>query len=310
VKFLTDNLISQVRKGTLEALAKLDERGLIMGPDETLDEFADRVVQLRANIEEFLKRIKVEERIEFNGFNLVSDHAIPGSVFKKAAQKTKSLFGFSVDWVPGYFSNDKMGILFAGCAMYSYEDMLAVFVVRKAFKDSPKWFIYTRDELLSHELTHIAHLGFQTPNYEEYLAFRGSTSNFRRLLGGMFRRVGDTYAMLGAVALLMVYQIFNVTQRPPEKIWSMPTPLAFAAAFLPSAYLLGVWCVNHFRFRRAEKTIESAYPKHNALPVLFRCSEQEIGKMSSLSSRDIADWVDAQAEASPRWQVIRSRFLS
>ena len=31
-----------------------------------------------------------------------------------------------------------MGVLFAGCAMYSFEDMFAVFVVRKAFKDSPK----------------------------------------------------------------------------------------------------------------------------------------------------------------------------
>ena len=307
--FLSDKLLKRVEQGDLNALIKLDEHGLIMGPQESLADFSKRVSTLKSNIAEFRKDLDKESVIDFHGVRLNKDNEIPPKLFTSVAHETKEMWGFSIDWVPGYFTDDRMGILFAGCAMYSFENMFAVFVIRQSFKDTAKWFLYDRSELLSHELTHIAHLGFWTPSYEEYLAYQGSKSAFRRLIGGMFRRPRDTYMVLGALLLLMLYQVVNITVRDPLAIWSMPTPIAFAAALFPFAWLLGAYAMNRAVFRKAESRVCAAYGLKSALPVLFRCSEDEIRELAKLSKECVPDWVEGKSSDSPRWQLIKKRFL-
>ena len=309
MKFLAESTISQLKDGDINAFVELDEHGLIIGPGESTTEFIERAIKLRDNVDEFTKRIKTNEEIEFYGFTLRYEDAIPKDVFKEANNVTKSLFGFAIDWVPGYFCDNKMGILFAGCALYSQKDAFAVFVIRKAFQKSFKWLIYSRKELLAHELTHIARLAFKTPAYEEVMAFKSGGSRFRRVIGGMFRKASDVYCTLGTIVLLTIYQIGNIFMRPPEKIWAMPTPIAFMAALAPAAYLLTRLALTHSKLRRANTTLKYAYPNANATSILFRCSENEIKTMATIKQDDLIAWIDAKRIESIRWQVIHKRFL-
>ena len=129
MRFVSDDLLKRIAKGDIEALVRLDDHGLIIGPDESVEQFAERVETLRANVAELAEELEKEDAVPLYGVTLRREDEIPKDVFKSTARETKRLFGFAIDWVPGFFTNERMGLLFAGCAMYSYEDFFAVFLV-------------------------------------------------------------------------------------------------------------------------------------------------------------------------------------
>jgi hypothetical protein len=209
LKLITEKKLDLVRERDLETLAVLDDHGLLIGPGETVEQFADRLQLLSANINQFKSEILESGAIDIFDTHLEKAGAIPTKDFKPALEKTRDLYDFEIDWVPGFYTNDRMGVLFAGCAFYSTDDYFALFVVRKAFEKNERWLIYSRTELLAHELCHIAHMGFGSVTYEEMFAYQTSPSRFRRVVGGVFRTPLDSYLILGSVMLLAAAQVVN-----------------------------------------------------------------------------------------------------
>ncbi len=307
MKIITEKKLEGVRNGDLPTFVALDDAGLIIGPDETREEFAVRLEGLQRNIRELNEILASQNEINLYGVRLIKQNAIPKKVFNAARRITREHYGFGIDWVPGFFTNDRMGLLFAGCAMYPQEDFFAVFVIRKAFQNSEKWWIYSRTELITHELTHIAHIGFRTRNYEEYLAYQTSESRFRRWIGGMFRTPRDTYLVLGSMFCLLLAQIVNILVRPPEKVWALPIPLVFGAAFAVVLSVVGRYVWNHRRFRRAAARLQPIFGSR-AQAVLFRCSEAEIKELAGCRPDAVRDWLENRRDRHLRWQVIWSKF--
>lgn len=308
MKAWSDSKLEKAAAGDLDALVALDDLGLLLAPDEPLAVYVARLRELRANLEQFAADLEARGEVDFFGIRLVRADAIPDALGADARQLTKRLYGFSVDWVPGFFTDARLGLLFAGCAFYPQDRVLPVFIVRQAFQAREKWWIYTRTELLAHELTHIAHLGFRTVNYEEHFAFQTATSAFRRLAGGMFRTPRDTYLVLGAMAAVLVAQLVNVRVRPPERVWTMPFPLVFAAGLGAVGWVLLRYLWNRRRLARARRHVAAVFGAAAALPVLFRCSEPEIRELAGLPPAAVGAWCERQAAVSLRWQVIRRKF--
>ncbi len=309
MSLFTGNLLQQVREGNLEALERFDQHGLILGPEESPAQLADRVANLRDNFAEMRQELGRDGKLEFLGTQLRQDDAIPNAVFEAARTRTSELYGFEIDWVPGFFSNYKMGFLHAGCAFYSYEDFFALFVLRKSFQKREKWLIYSRTELMTHELCHIAHVSFRSLNYEEIFAYQTATSAFRRIAGGVLRTTTDTVIILGALAALMVAQILNVSLRPPELWNSFPMPLVFALAFGAIGLVILRYMWYHRRWRRALARLTEALDARRARAVLFRCSDEEIASLAALEKSAVSPWLAERRQQELRWQVIGRRFL-
>ena len=308
MKALSENKLDKAAAGDLDTLVTLDDLGLLLGPDEALDAYVTRLRTLLNNLEQLDAELRAQGAVDFFGIQLVRDDAIPNELGQAARRLTKRLYGFSIDWVPGFFTDARMGLLFAGCAFYPQDSFLPVFIVRKAFQHHEKWWIYTRTELLAHELTHIAHLGFRTLDFEEHFAFQTATSAFRRLAGGMFRTPRDTYLLLGAMATVLLAQLVNIRVRPPEKVWTMPFPLIFAAGLGTALWVVLRYAWHRRRLARARRGVATVFGADAALPVLVRCSQPEIRALAALPSEQVPAWFERQAQASLRWQVIRRKF--
>ena len=203
-----------------------------------------------------------------------------------------------------------MGFLFAGCAMYSLEDFFAVFVIRNAFRRKEKWLIYSRTELIAHELCHIAHIGFDVKDYEELLAYQTATSRFRRLFGGVLRSSKDTYMLLGSVIFLLVAQIVNITFRPPLEWQNFPMPLIMGGVLFVFSWILTCYLHKLFTFRTACKRFSERITRNHILPILFRCSYEEIREISALKNKEILEtWLTDKQRESVRWRIITNKYF-
>lgn len=302
----TEDELKCAASGDPETLMNLDERGFIIGPEEDARRYATRLASLEINISEIEEQLSAEGTLDMAGFSLSSEQRIPPELFEEVAEKTKTLYRFSVDWVPGFFINPKFSWLFGGCAIYGVDpDFFALFIIRKSFEKNPNWLIYNRDELLSHELCHIARIAFEGNVYEETNAYQTASSKFRRNYGGLFRTQADTFILLGSTFLLFITQIFRVLYMPalaPAVMACWGILIAFAAwIFLRHKVGIG-------KRARAINNL-STVAGENAEAVCFRCTDEEVYQIAALSADSVKEYIAKKAGENLRWSVINHRFV-
>lgn len=309
---ITDTRLSLLASADVETLILLDSHGLLMGPDESLDRYVARMRALRQNTQDLLTGTEEGAKSELLELGLADCIVIPKDVFETAGSRTRRLYDFAIDWAPGFYTNSKMGFLFAGCALYSRAEFLVVCVIRKAFLNRKKWLIYDRDELLAHELCHVAHIGFETENYEELFAYQTSTNWFRKLFGGMLRTTKETYILLGAVVTMLLAQTWNVTTRSPLE-WNLaPMPQIIAGLLCVVVFILIRYLQTFYRFRRALGHLRRVVTNPDrALAILFRCSESEIRTAATTHDPErLRHWITTMAAQSPRWKIIARKYVA
>lgn len=301
----SEEVIQQAGQGEIQALIELDCNGLLIGADESIAEYTARLRRLQANTASMNASLKRDGTYAVEGIEVDSAERIPPELFREIRTVTESLYAFAVDWVPGFFINPSFGWLFGGCAFYFYPDFFALFIIRKSFADRERWLIYSRDELLAHELCHIGRIGMGSTAFEEILAYQTATSAFRRVVGSVFRGPGDSFLLLGGTFLLLGAQLVRVFLRPTMWIWPFWALILAVITFLSVRHI----CCSRI-FSRALRNM-SALSSESARPVLFRCTDSEIRTIARMQSSDeLRDWVAARAEHRPRWRVVCARFLA
>lgn len=298
-----DIILDKASKGDLNALAELDAHGLIIGAKESTEDFVKRIRTLKANIAAMEESLTKSGSYEIEGVRVSSKQRIPAAVFKEAADICEKLFGFTIDWVPGFFINPSCSLLFGGCAFYFYPEFFAMFIIRESFRTKDKWLIYSRRELLSHELCHIARLGLESTAFEETFAYQTATSSFRRLLGGLFLKQTDSFLFLGSAFILLAAQILRTMLFPGIPImpfWCLPP---VTGAWLSFRY----WLIRR-KLAKARTNLSRVF-HNNDMKVMFRCSDSEIDQWANMTTKQQAQqWIDEQSKTSPRWQVILVRY--
>lgn len=301
---LNEDLLQLAESGDLPALAELDCQGLLLGAEESLADYAARLRCLEANIAKLDGALGETGSYTLEDLKVERDQRMPAATFAEPRGLTQRLFGFAIDWVPGFFI-DSGGLLFGGCSYYFYPDFFALFTIRRAFAERERWLIYRRTELLAHELCHIARIGLASHEYEEVFAYRTSGSRFRRAVGGMFRSPADSHSFLLSAFLILLARLAQIGWFPNLPQWPFWLPFLGCVVFQ-----FGRHGLTMRRFARACAQM-ATLAGDQALPVLFRCTDAELRAVARQQDpAELRAWIDGNCEDSWRWRVIRHRFLA
>ena len=298
--FSEENLL-QAASGNTDTLAAYDANGFLLGADESAEDFAKHIRLSQTNRQKLEDALRKDGKYDAEGIIVTPNDRIPNTLFTKIAEHTKRLYRFQINWVPGFFIDPSFSLLFGGCAFCSYPDFFTMFIIRRTFKTQEKWLIYNRDELLAHELCHVARIALLSEEFEETFAYQTSASSFRKLIGGIFRKQTDSFLFLGVTFILLFAQILRTQWLQTMPIWPF-----WSLVGLVFAWLLIRHAFHCRRLGIAQRHIAELFGKENALPVLFRCTDEELHRFAATSPQIVKTWISEQT--SPRWQVIRKRF--
>ena len=297
----SEESLRQASSGNLDTLAAYDANGFLLGADETAADFAKRIRLFQANVQKLEDAFQKDGKYDAEGIVVTPDDRIQNTLFIKIAEHTKQLYRFQINWVPGFFIDPSFSLLFGGCAFCSYPDFFTMFIIRRTFKTQEKWLIYNRDELLAHELCHVARIALLSEEFEETFAYQTSASPFRKLIGGIFRKQTDSFLFLGVTFILLFAQILRT-----QWIHTMPIWPFWSLVGLVFAWLLIRHAFHCRRLGIAQHHIAELFGMDNAFPVMFRCTDAELHRFASMSAETLKTWISEQT--SLRWQIIRKRF--
>ena len=300
---ITDLQIQQAGAGDLEAPCALDARGLIPAPGETAETYAARLEKLRTDLAAMEEELAATAQVKIETLCFPAADRIPAGLFEEAHAQTEKLFSFRADWVPGFYVNPRFSWLFGGCAYSYHPDLFTVFIIRRSFADRDKWFLYSRRELLAHELSHVARTSIDSTRFEERFAYMTGETGFRRHIGGAFHQLSDVFLMLGGLFLLLGAQVTQIALLPGLPTWPF---------WLVALGVIAHLAVRHVRDgRRLERALNRLRPMfgENALAALFRCTDAEVAELAALPPADsaLAAWLELRA-ADLRWKIARKRF--
>jgi hypothetical protein len=286
-------------------LLTLNQMGLIPGPGEEKEAFF-----LRADYCQDLQD-QLPEEIKAHLPNHVFSHQSKEfHILNESAENLKKQYDCSPGWVPLFFSNYKLPFWHGGCAwifqMTEQSPTSALIQLRQNFNTSTKYLgIYDRNELLTHELSHIGRMMFQEPKFEELLAYRTSNSKFRRWFGPIVQSSTESALFVLLLFVLIVFDFFLVALDRPDAfslaLWlkAIPIGIIFAALFR-------LW-KRQTTYKRCLKNLEGCIGHADA--VAYRLTDHEIELFSKLSGKEIQDYAHAKAKEELRWQVIKKAYM-
>jgi hypothetical protein len=274
-------------------------QGFIPGPDETAEEFAQRV--------DFCLRLRETLSVELG-------EQIADGFIAEAVPITQKLFGIAPTWVPLIFSNRRISYWHGGCAwifQLTPETPTAAFLqLRKAFMLSKRYIrLYDRDELIAHELAHVGRMKFTEPKFEEVLAYRTAKTALRRWFGPIIQSPAELLLFLFTLCVAIggdLYLLFgnNKSVDIASILWLKTPPIALI--------LLGgirAWWRQKQLRRCLEKLKTLLNNEEHANAVLYRLQDNEIIDFGKMAPEALQDYVERQGSRSLRWAFIKKLYF-
>lgn len=309
----TQQELNKAAEGDLKTLSELDSRGFIIGPEETPEKYTERLKVFEKNLKEMDTELKEKNCLTVEDLSFPASEKIPQESFNPATKITENLYDFKITWVPGFFVTPSFGMLFGGCAYSFAPEFFSLFIIRNSFKKKKKWLFYERDELMSHELCHVARFAMGSHKYEEQFAYQTSTSSFRKNFGCMMRSAWETYIIMILLLGMLVTQVslimFKGEWLASRTIIQNPVHWFYAALFLFVGYLV-------LRQKKQNKdfagTLDllSTFTK-NPKALAFRLTDEELDEISKLNSIDesIFKQLILKRSKEHRFNILKNRFF-
>lgn len=300
---IDEQLIAAAARGEMDALAQLDARGLTPAVGEDAEAFAARLNELNRNIAAMDEALARDGKYTVEDVTVEHSERIPEEIFATPSARTDALYGFCCDWVPGFFLNPRFSGLFGGCAYYFFPDFFALFIIRHSFKEKKRWLCYDRDELLAHELCHVARVGVMSQRYEELFAYQTAHSGFRRLFGGIFLSQRDVFMFLFAALFQFAYQLVRSLF-----FYRIPVWLGWAVMFAVVAFLVLRLCGMLHTVKRAHNALLGFFAgdERAARAALFHASDCEVNELAK--THDVSTLLHDYASKELRWRIVLHRF--
>ena len=285
--------------------AELDRQGFLPLPGEDAEAFFERFRASEEAFSAFEEELNREGKAAvFEDFEVLSRDRIPVEIIAEAAEKTQGLYGFENNRVPGFFLSGKVGALWGGCMIGDPDNGFAVMLLRSAFREKKKWYLYERSELIAHELCHAMRQSLCDIRLEEYFAYQTSGSFLRRHFGNCFIRERDavlfilpTFVLLGATIL----REFSHLQYPLYPFWCL-------AGIYPLFLLLRNF-LSIYTLRKAEKNL-NAFGVIRTAPVLFRSTFAELKKIAGMKKKEEFEaFLEEMSRQELRWAIMKLRFF-
>lgn len=309
----TQQELNKAAEGDLKTLSELDSRGFIIGPEETPETYTERLKVFEKNLTEMDVELKEKSCLTVEDLSFPASEKIPQESFNPATKITQSLYDFKITWVPGFFVTPSFGMLFGGCAYSFAPEFFSLFIIRNSFKKKKKWLFYERDELMSHELCHVARFAMGSHKYEEQFAYQTSTSSFRKNFGCMMRSAWETYIIMILLLGMLVTQVslimFKGEWLASRTIIQNPVNWFYAALFLFVGYLV-------LRQKKQNKDFAGTLDllstlTNNPKALAFRLTDEELDEISKLNSIDESSFKELILKRSKehRFNILKNRFF-
>jgi hypothetical protein len=249
-----------------KVLVERSRRGLIHAPDESEDAY--------------LLRCRAAKKRETS----------------PPSELASALFDIEPDWVHLRYSDQRLRFWEGGCTWI--EDDQVTLQLRKVFEKKSRYFGYSREEIIAHELVHVVRGSFEEPIFEEILAYQTSPSFLRRFLGPIFRSSKESAFFIISLcavcfaALLATFQTF---------------------VYLGALGLVAGGTIRLIRaqriFSRTRKKIGEIVGKEKALAVMVRLTDREIIRFSKMKKDEIVLFAMKMSRTQTRWRQIRLAYF-
>lgn len=290
-----------------QELMEYNRVGLIPGPAETEQEFLKRAAYC-LDLKNQIPRMLAHE-LPFATEEIHSTEEI----LKAGCENARALYDIFPTWVPLFFSNYKLSFWHGGCAWIFQQTQnsptSAFFQLRQNFRNSKKYLgIYDRDELISHELSHVGRMMFEESKFEEILAYRSSKSFFRRFFGPIVQSSYESTIFVLALFILIVLDFFVLTNGPIDSF-----NLIFMGRILVLC-LIGygiarLW-LRQTQFKTCLKKLrKTLQDPHYADAVIYRLTDKEICSFSRQTPEEINHYADEQKTKTIRWKMIQDVYF-
>lgn len=295
-----------LRDENILTLCQLDKEGFLIGKDETLEEYKTRLDKIFNDIRELEQQLKDDNCfIVYGKLGIKNSDRIGKELCEEAKQIVSTKYAFEPSLIQSFYAPKNFGVFVGGCAI-SFDSGLSVILLRNVFKLKKKWLLYTSAELLAHELCHSARTPIKDNKLEEFFAYNISISPLRRYLGNCFRSQWDSILILAPILLLLAVTMLKAVIYP-----SINSVFFWILILIYPAFLV---IRNHIalnKFNKAKKILTSYLPKkENAMPILFRCSFEEISSIAKIKDNSGFDsFIKKKVQSELRWKVIQSRFV-
>lgn len=284
-----------------QQLLDFNTQGLIPGPSETEEQFLKRA-NYCLNIKDLLKD-QLGGQLPFTPDTTAASEAL-----NSALPTMQKLYGINPHWLPIYFSNHQLFPWHGGSAwifqLTESSPTTALLQLRKAFYSSKTFLrLYSRDEVVAHEAAHVGRMLFEEPRFEELLAYRSSSSPFRRWLGPIVQSGKESAIFVFLLFLLIMADIFILTLGSFEAFAYVQSFKLFPVALIGLA-LVRLWR-RHRQFRLCRKNLA-----HTSDPeaLIYRLTDKEIATFSRLSPEKINDYV--KSATGLRWRQLRLAYFA
>lgn len=290
-----------------DELIKWNQQGLIPGPLENEEDYLSRV-NYCLNLKKTIQESDLKEQFSFSESNKIQE------ILAEARELTVQLFDIDMQWIPLFFSNQKLALWHGGCAwiFQAKEETptAAVLQLRKAWYDKKSsWGTYTRQELVGHELAHAGRMMFEEPQFEEILAYQTSSSIFRGWFGPIIQSSKEAMAFCLSLFLILLIDLIVVFSGQSELY------LSFVWLKLLPA---GMVVYGLYRLWKKQKILERCFKKLNDLlknpkktkAVIYRLTDSEIRSFAFLTPKEINEYAEAESNQSLRWRLIFHEYFA
>lgn len=278
-----------------ESYSELNREGLIPGPNETEQEYLERVQYCLHLKKNFKERVDLEFQEQ-----------VMEPVPSQGLELANKLYGIAPSWIPLFYSNYRLPFWQGGCAWIFQQTenspTSAFFQLRQAFRTSETYLkIYHRNELISHELSHIGRMTFDEPRYEELLAYRTSKSPFRKYWGPLFTTPAQSGLFALALLLILMGDFLTLFFQP-----ELYFPIQWLKAIpIVALGVLGVSLVLRQRnFTECLTRLQSITSEPEKLA--YRLSDREIDLFAKIDTGKIKEYIAQQADF--RWLFNRNLY--
>jgi len=286
-------------------ISELDAAGFMPAPGETEACFVSRAESILERHREFDRELEESGRLTvFDSIEVSRDEKIDPAVIAAAGDVTWGLYRFRTEHVPGFFLSRSVGLLWGGVLIGDPDERFSFFLIRNSFRTREKWLFYRRTELFAHELCHSMRMELKETTLEEFFAYQTSPSVLRRYLGNCFIRDVDAILFVLPALLLLAATLVRDFFLP-----GLPVPVFWILALVYPAFLLVRNALSLRVVRRAEKKL-AAFGVEDVLPVLFRCTREELLQLGALADAPAFDrYRRERADVELRWKIINERFI-
>ena len=278
--------------------------GIIPGPKETEEEFNIRALyclNLKKQIPEML-----EQDIPFSSGEI----DLTDEILKAGYENARQLYDIFPTWVPVFFSNYKLSFWQGGCAWIFQQKenspTAAFFQLRQNFRHSKKYLgLYERNELISHELSHVGRMMYEEPKFEEILAYRSSPSKLRSFLGPIVQSSYESTIFVLFLFCVIMLDVFTIAGG--ISYLSLTGRLIILGMIVYSLLRLA-W--RHKQFETCFEHLKSTFSNsQQANAVIYRLTDKEIISFGHFTSAQIHSYAEKQKDQSYRWKVLYEAYF-